>query len=59
MLVLALSALALIAVNDWRVLAAILAAVLCLFAVARLPAREVIAQLRPIHGLRHDYNPDI
>ena len=40
MLALALSALALIAVDDWRALAVILAAVLCLFAVARLPARE-------------------
>lgn len=48
MLVLALSALALIAVDDWRVLAAVLAAVLGLFAVARLPAREVVAQLRPV-----------
>jgi biotin transport system permease protein len=48
MLTLALSALALIAVDDWRVLAAVLAAVLCLFAVARLPAREVVAQLRPV-----------
>jgi biotin transport system permease protein len=48
MLVLTLSALALIAVDDWRVLASILAAVLCLFAVARLPAREVVAQLRPV-----------
>ena len=48
MLALALSALALIAVDDWRVLAAILAAVLGLFAVARLPAREVVAQLRPV-----------
>jgi biotin transport system permease protein len=48
MLVLALSAVALIAVDDWRVLGAILAAVLALFAVARLPAREVAAQLRPV-----------
>jgi biotin transport system permease protein len=48
MLVLALSALALIAVDDWRVLAAVLAVVLSLFAVARLPAREVVAQLRPV-----------
>ena len=48
MLALALSALALIAVDDWRVLAAILGTVLGLFAVARLPAREVIAQLRPV-----------
>jgi biotin transport system permease protein len=48
MLVLALSAVALIAVEDWRVLGAILAAVLGLFAVARLPAREVAAQLRPV-----------
>ena len=48
MLVLALSALVLIAVNDWRVLAAVLAAVLSLFAVAHLPAREVAAQLRPV-----------
>lgn len=48
MLALALSALALIAVDDWRVLTAVLAAVLCLFAVARLPAREVVAQLRPV-----------
>lgn len=48
MLVLALSALVLIAVNDWRVLAAVLAAVLSLFAMAHLPAREVAAQLRPV-----------
>jgi biotin transport system permease protein len=48
MLALALSALALIAVDDWRILAAILAAVLGLFAVARLPAREVVVQLRPV-----------
>ncbi|MGF7205888.1 biotin transport system permease protein [Skermanella aerolata] len=48
MLALALAALALIAVDDWRVLAAVLAAVLGLFAVARLPAREVVAQLRPV-----------
>jgi biotin transport system permease protein len=48
MLVLALSAVALIAVDDWRILGAILAAVLALFAVARLPAREVAAQLRPV-----------
>jgi biotin transport system permease protein len=48
MLALALWALALIAVDDWRVLAAVLTAVLCLFVVARLPAREVVAQLRPV-----------
>jgi biotin transport system permease protein len=48
MLALALSALALIAVDDWRILAAILAAVFGLFAVARLPAREIVAQLRPV-----------
>jgi biotin transport system permease protein len=48
MLALALSALALIAVDDWRVLTAVLAAVLGLFAVARLPSREVVAQLRPV-----------
>ena len=48
MLVLALSAVALIAVDDWRVLGTILAAVLGLFVVARLPAREVAAQLRPV-----------
>jgi biotin transport system permease protein len=48
MLALALSALALIAVEDWRVLTAVLAAVFGLFAVARLPAREVAAQLRPV-----------
>jgi biotin transport system permease protein len=35
-------------VEDWRVLAAVLVAVLGLFAVARLPAREVVAQLRPV-----------
>jgi biotin transport system permease protein len=48
MLALALSALALIAVDDWRVLTAVLAAVLGLFAIARLPAHEVVVQLRPV-----------
>ena len=48
MLVLALLAVGLIPIDDWRVLGGILAAVLGLFAVARLPAREVAAQLRPV-----------
>jgi biotin transport system permease protein len=48
MLVLTLLAVGLIPIDDWRVLGGILAAVLGLFAVARLPAREVAAQLRPV-----------
>ena len=48
MAALALGALGLIAVDNPGLLGAILAVVLGLFAVARLPVREVVAQLRPV-----------
>jgi biotin transport system permease protein len=48
MLALALVAVGLVTVESPAILGTILAGVCCLFPLARLPAREVVAQLRPV-----------